>query len=82
MTDLTRLFLPPSRGAGTQLVMQGTCTVWTGGAGPLYPSTVVVGTVTYTNLSVLNPAAMSPGAVLLLNTGGPPIILGRLYPGA
>ena len=82
MSDLTRLFLPPSRGAGTQLLMSGTCTVWTGGAGPLYPSTVIVGTATYTNLPVINPAAMGTGLVLLISTPAGPIILGKLYAGA
>lgn len=73
--DLSTLLLPTIRGAGTQLVTRGTCTAWDGST---KHSTVLVGTVTYTNLAVLNAAAMATGAVLLLNTGGPPIILGVL----
>ncbi len=62
-------------GAGSALLMGGTCTAWDA---VTFHSTVVVGTVTYTNLPVLNTAAMSTGSVLLVNTPARPIILGRL----
>lgn len=76
---LAELLLPVARGEGTQLLTVGTCTAWSATAP--YNSTVVVGSVTYLNLSVLNPAAMSVGRVVLMNAPGQPIILGRLYPG-
>jgi len=76
-TDLTRLFLPFTAGVGTQPLMSGTCTAWNG---TTHASTVVVGTVTYTNLYVITAAlaTMATGAVLLINTPGAPIILGGL----
>lgn len=77
---LAALFLPTATGSGTQRLVGGTCTVWAGIAP--YNSTVVVGTVTYTNLPVVNPAAMSTGLVLLITSPAGPIILGRLYPGS
>lgn len=73
--DLSGLLLPGVRSAGTQLVMPATCTAWDGST---KHSTVVVGTVTYTNLAVVNAAAMATGPVVLLNTPGAPIILGPL----
>lgn len=42
-------------------------------------NTVTDGAVTYTNLSCLNPAAMTTGRVLVVQTGGRPVILGNLY---
>lgn len=74
--DLTRLFLTPPAGRAVQLFMGATCTVWDG---VTYTNTVVVGSVTYTNLPVINPAGMSTGRVLLARTTAGPIILGRIY---
>lgn len=73
--DLSGLLLPSNRGAGTQLITRGLCTAWDA---VTHRNTVAVGTVTYTNLAVLNVVGMATGAVLLVNTGGPPIILGLL----
>lgn len=73
--DLSRLFLPSARGAGTQLLMPGICTLWDA---VTKHNTVLVGTVTYTNLPVLNATAMAAGQVLLINTPAGPIILGLL----
>lgn len=74
--DLSRLFLPGARGAGSQLVMSGVCTAWDA---VTHQSTVNVGgSVNYANLPVLNVAAMTVGSVLLLNTPAGPIILGPL----
>lgn len=75
--DLTRLFLGLPTGVGTQLLMPGTCTAWDAGT---KHSTITVGTVTYTNLPIVNAAlaTMATGTVLLINTPGSPIILGLL----
>ena len=75
--DLARLFSPDNVGAGVQLLMGGTCTAWDPVAAH---STVVVGTVAYTDLPILSSAlaTMSVGLVLLIKTDRGPLILGRL----
>lgn len=42
-------------------------------------NTVTDGAVTYTNLFCLNPADLAVGRVLIVQTGGRPVILGNLY---
>lgn len=78
MSDaLTRLLLgagPP--GAGTSLLMGGLCTAWDG---VTFANTVSASTTSYTNLPVLNPAAMATGLVLLAFGPAGPIILGPLH---
>lgn len=74
---LADLFLTAPAGAGTQLLMGATLTTWDG---VTFANTVVIGgTVTYTNLPVINPATITTGRVLLANTPAGPIILGRIY---
>lgn len=74
--ELARLFLASPAVRAVQLLMGATCTAWDAAT---FANTVVIGgTVTYTNLPVLNPAAMSVGRVLLANTPAGPIILGRI----
>ncbi len=63
-------------GRGTSLLAGGSCTAWDG---VTYANTVQVGETGYTNLPVLNPAAMSTGLVLVAFSPTGPIILGRLY---
>lgn len=75
--DLTSLFLPAKVGSTAQSVMAGTCTAWDLATGH---STIVVGTVAYTNLPILNAAlaTMGTGAVVLLTTPASYLVLGRL----
>jgi len=75
MSDLTRLFLPPTIGAGTQLFTSAVMTVWNS---VTHANTVTNGVVTYTNLPVINAAGLVPGLVLLANTTAGPIVLGNL----
>lgn len=65
---------PAGRGVGT--LMGGVCTAWDG---TTYANTVTVGESTWTNLPVVNPAAMSTGLVLLAFSAAGPIVLGRLF---
>jgi hypothetical protein len=75
--ELARLFLGRQAGTGTQLLMGATLTTWDA---VTFANTVVIGgTVTYTNLPVINPAAITTGRVLLANTPAGPIILGRIH---
>lgn len=61
---------------GTDPAMGSYCTAWN----PVTRENVITdGAVTYTNLSCLAPTLMSTGRVLLIRTGGRPIILGPLY---
>lgn len=63
--------------AETHSITQGgVCTKWDTTS---YENEVMFGQTKYTNLSVVNPAAMSTGQVLLLITPAKPIILGRLF---
>jgi hypothetical protein len=73
---LARLFLAPPAGGAVQTFMGATCTAWDA---TTYANTVVVGSVTYTNLPVIAPAQMSTGRVLLVHTPAGPIVIGRLY---
>lgn len=76
-TPLVRLLLdadPP--GSGVSTFIGGTCTAWDG---VTYANTVVASTTTFSNLPVLDPAAMSTGTVLLAVGPAGPIILGRLH---
>lgn len=75
MSDLTRLFLPPTAGAGTQLFTSAVMTAWNG---TTKANTVTNGVVTYTNLPVINAAGLAVGLVLLANTPAGPIVLGNL----
>jgi hypothetical protein len=75
--DLAGLFLPAFAGAGTQELMAGICTAWDA---VTFHSTIVVGTVTYTNLPIMSPAlaTMGTGLVTLHRTAAAYIITGRL----
>lgn len=73
---LADLFLTPSAGSPLQPLLGGTMTAWNGGT---YANTVVVGSVTYTNLPVINPTLLSTGLVLVAVTAAGPIILGRIF---
>lgn len=75
MSDLTRLFLPPATGVGTQLFTSAIMTAWDG---TTKANTITNGVVTYTNLPVINAAALTTGLVLLANTAAGPIVLGNL----
>lgn len=74
--ELAGLFLAHGPGAAIPPLMGAVLTAWDGAT---YANTVVVGSVTYTNLPVLNPAGLAVGNVLLANTAGGPIVLGRIY---
>lgn len=75
VSDLTRLFLPPTVGAGTQLFASAVMTVWD----PVtHANTVTNGVVVYTNLPVINAAGLVPGLVLMVNAPGGPIVLGNI----
>jgi len=73
LSDLLLYYVPQN----DRPVFEGaTCTAWNP---TTFENTVKIGsTQTYTNLPVVNPAAMSVGDILLANTLPKPIILGRI----
>ena len=76
--SLADLLLPDRAGRGSAAFMGGVLMTWDA---VTYANTVRVGAALYTNLAVLNPAALPVGAqvaVLLARTGGAPVVLGPL----
>lgn len=78
--ELARLLLSSGPiGAGVRPIMGGVLLTLDLTVGPTYGrNTVSVGSTIYTNVPLLNAAALTVGAVLLSITDAGPIVLGRL----
>lgn len=62
--------------SGSPQVLAAYMTEWDAGT---YANTVALGGASWSNLPVLNPSSLAVGPVVVLVTGGAPLVLGRIF---